>query len=80
MYEGQTIFSQAMDLQPNKKFRSYINRYKGNYRVRSFMFRPVSLYGYGTYCRSLRDIECCLRAIERQCNSFALEVTFEEAR
>ena len=37
-----------MDLQPNKKFRSYINRYKGNYRVRSFMFRPVSLYGYGT--------------------------------
>ena len=42
-----------MDLLPNKKFRRYINRYKGNYRVRSFMFRPVSLYGYGIYTINL---------------------------
>ena len=36
MYQGQTVFSQVMDFLPEKKFRQRVNRYSGNYRVRSF--------------------------------------------
>ena len=66
MYQGQTIFSQVMSFLPLKKFRQCINRYKGNYRVRSFTCYDQLLcmaFAQLTYRESLRDIECCLRAI-----------------
>ena len=69
MYQGQTIFSQVMDFLPMKKFRQCVNRYNGNYRVRSFKCYNQLLcmaFAQLTYRESLRDIECCLRAMREK--------------
>ncbi len=66
MYKGQTVFSQIMDFLPIKKFRQCVDRYDGNYRVRSFTCYDQFLcmaFAQLTYRESLRDIECCLRAM-----------------
>ena len=66
MYKGQTVFSQVMDFLPIKKFRRCVDRYNGNYRVRSFTCFDQFLcmaFAQLTYRESLRDIECCLRAM-----------------
>ncbi len=65
MNQGQTIFSQVIDFLPLKKFRRCVNRYNGNYRVRSFTCYGQFLcmaFAQLTYRESLRDIECCLRS------------------
>jgi Domain of unknown function (DUF4372) len=36
MLEGQTVFSQLMEFLPRHVFRRCVNRYEGNYRMRSF--------------------------------------------
>jgi transposase len=67
--QGKTIFSQVMDFLPLKKFRQCVNRYKGNYRVRSFTCYDQLLcmaFAQLTYRESLRDIECCLRALHEK--------------
>lgn len=67
MNKGQTIFSQIIDFLPQKKFRQCIARYGGNYRVRSFSCYDQFLcmaFAQLTYRESLRDIECCLRALQ----------------
>jgi hypothetical protein len=64
--KGQTIFSQIIDFLPKKKFRQCVKRYGGNYRVRSFTCFDQFLcmaFAQLTYRESLRDIECCLRAM-----------------
>jgi hypothetical protein len=64
---GQTIFSQVIDFLPQNKFRRCVNRYSGNYRVRSFTCYDQFLcmaFAQLTYRESLRDIECCLRAMQ----------------
>ena len=69
MNRGQTIFSQVIDFLPQKKFRQCINRYNGNYRVRSFTCYDQLLcmaFAQLTYRESLRDIECCLRAMQEK--------------
>jgi hypothetical protein len=69
MYQGQTIFSQVMSFLPQKKFRKCVNRYSGNYRVRSFTCYDQLLcmaFAQLTYRESLRDIECCLRAMQEK--------------
>jgi len=66
VYKGQTVFSQIMDFLPIKKFRLCVDRYGGNYRVRSFTCYDQFLcmaFAQLTYRESLRDIECCLRAM-----------------
>ena len=66
MYNGQTVFSQIMDFLPIKKFRRSVDRYNGNYHVRSFTCFDQFLcmaFAQLTYRESLRDIECCLRAM-----------------
>ncbi len=66
MYQGQTIFSQVMSFLTQKKFRQCVDRYNGNYRVRSFTCYDQLLcmaFAQLTYRESLRDIECCLRAM-----------------
>ena len=66
MYQGQIVFSQVMSFLPQKKFRQFVNRYSGNYRVRSFTCHDQLLYmafAQLTYRESLLDIECCLRAM-----------------
>ena len=67
MYDGPTVFSQIMDFMPIKKFRRCVDRYNGNYRVRSFTCLDQFLcmaFAQLTYRESLRDIECCLRAVQ----------------
>ena len=69
MYQGQTVFSQVMNFLPQKKFRQCVNRYRGNYRVRSFTCYDQLLcmaFAQLTYRESLRDIECCLRAMREK--------------
>lgn len=69
MNQGKTIFSQVMDFLPKYKFRQCVNRYNGNYRVRSFTcFNQFMCMAFAqlTYRESLRDIECCLRAMQEK--------------
>ena len=66
---GKTIFSQVIDFLPHKKFRQCVNRYNGNYRTRSFTCYDQLLcmaFAQLTYRESLRDIECCLRAMHEK--------------
>jgi len=69
MNRGQTVFSQVIDFLPQNKFRKCVNRYSGNYRVRSFTCYNQLLcmaFAQLTYRESLRDIECCLRAMQEK--------------
>lgn len=66
---GQTIFSQVIDFLPKKKFRQCVRRYNGNHRTRSFTCYDQFLcmsFAQLTYRESLRDIECCLRAMQEK--------------
>jgi len=69
MNQGQTIFSQVIDFLPKKKFRQCVDRYRGNHRTRSFTCYDQFLcmaFAQLTYRESLRDIECCLRAMQEK--------------
>ena len=69
MNQGKSIFSQIMDFLPKHKFGQCVNRYGGNYRVRSFTcFDQFMCMAFAqlTYRESLRDIECCLRAMREK--------------
>lgn len=63
---GKTIFSQIMDFLPLYEFHKCVERYSGNYRMRSFscMDQFFSMaFAQLTFRESLRDIEVCLRSI-----------------
>ena len=67
MNQGKTVFAQVIDFLPKRQFRRCVERYKGNYRVRSFTCFDQFLcmaFGQLTYRESLRDIQCCLRAMD----------------
>jgi len=69
MNHGQTVFSQVIDFLPMHQFRRCVARYRGNFRVRSFTCHDQYLcmaFAQLTYRESLRDIECCLRAVDRK--------------
>jgi hypothetical protein len=64
---GRTVFSQLMDFLPLYEFRKCVDRYHGNWRVRSFSCLDqllVMAFAQLTYRESLRDIEACLRAMQ----------------
>lgn len=65
MYAGQTLFAQIMDFLPWSTFHRIVERYAGNYRVRTLncaeQFRAMA-FAQLTYRKSLRDIETCLSA------------------
>ena len=64
MPTGQTIFSQLMDFIPAYEFRKCVQRYKGNYKVKSFSCWDQYLcmaFAQLTFRESLRDIQVCLR-------------------
>jgi len=69
MNEGQTVFSQIMNHLPKHSFRKCVNKYNGNYKVRTFncweQFLVMS-FAQLTYRESLRDIESCLRAMQNK--------------
>jgi len=63
---GQTVFSQLMDFVPASYFRRCVERYRGNFRTRTFSCWDQFLcmaFAQLTYRESLRDIEACLRAM-----------------
>ena len=69
MNQGQYIFSQIMDFLPKKKFDRCVDLYGGNRRMRSFSCFDQFLcmaFAQLTYRESLRDIECCLRAMQKK--------------
>lgn len=62
---GKTVFSQLMDFLPSYEFRLCVDRYHGNYKVKSFSCLNQFLsmaFAQLTYRESLRDIETRLRA------------------
>ena len=66
MYTGRLIFSQLMDFLPMHQFRRCVEKYHGNYRMRSFSCLDQFLsmaFAQLSYRESLRDIESCLRAM-----------------
>ena len=67
MNSYRTVFSQIFDFIPKHQFRACVNRYNGNYRVKSFSCFDQYLtmaFAQLTYRESLRDIEICLRALD----------------
>ena len=66
MNEGRTVFSQLLDCFPKYEFDKCVQRYRGNFRVRSLPAYEqflVMAFAQLTYRESLRDIETCLRAL-----------------
>ena len=69
MNNERTVFSQILDFIPKHQFRTCVNRYAGNYRVKSFSCFDQYLtmaFAQLTYRESLRDIETCLRALDEK--------------
>jgi hypothetical protein len=69
MNSGQTIFSQLMDFLPSYEFRQCVERYNGNYKVKSFSCWDQFLsmaFAQLTYRESLRDIQACLRVAQNK--------------
>jgi len=69
MNSGQSLFSQLIDHLPSHEFRQCVERYEGNYRVRSFSCWDQFLcmmFAQLSYRESLRDIVACLRSRQRQ--------------
>lgn len=65
MNTGTTVFAQLMEFVPAYEFRPFVDRYHGNYKVKSFSCWDQFLclaFAQLTYRESLRDIETCLRA------------------
>jgi len=69
MNSGRTIFSQIMDYLPAYEFRQCVERYSGNYKIKSFSCWDQFLsmaFAQFTYRESLRDIQACLRAARQK--------------
>ena len=69
MNAGKSILSQVMKFLPVKEFHRCVARYHGNKNVRSFSCWDQFLcmaFAQLSYRESLRDIECCLRAMNKK--------------
>src|SRR5690242_5536290 len=69
MNSGQSLFSQLIDHLPRHEFRRCVERYAGNYRVRSFSCWDhflTMMFAQLSYRESLRDIVACLRSQQRK--------------
>ena len=65
MNSGKSIFSQLMDFLPTYEFRRCVERYQGNYKLKSFSCWDQFLcmaFAQLTFRESLREIEACLSA------------------
>lgn len=69
MNSGKTIFAQLMDFLLAYEFRQCVERYNGNYKIKSFTCLDQFLcmaFAQLTYRESLRDIQACLRAAKEK--------------
>ena len=65
MNHGRIVFSQIMDYFPQRRFKSCVDRYRGDHRIRTFSCLDqfyCMAFAQLTGRESLRDIEACLRA------------------
>lgn len=65
MNNGRIVFSQIMDYFPRRRFKSCVDHYRGNHRVKTFTCLDqfyCMTFAQLTGRESLRDIEACLRA------------------
>jgi len=82
MYSGKLVFSQLMDFLPMHKFRQCVNKYQGNYHIRSFSCLDQFLcmaFAQLSYRESLRDIESCLRAMQNKLYHIGIRGRFLKA-
>ena len=66
MHEGRTVFAQVMDWLPKYEFAKCVERYRGDFHVRSMRCYEqflIMAFAQLTYRESLRDIQTCLRAL-----------------
>jgi hypothetical protein len=76
MYEGRTVLSQTFDFLPRKQFRKCVDRYRGNYRVRSLTCYEQFLcmaFSQLSYRDSLRDTVLCLRALHNKLHHVGIQ-------
>ena len=65
MHQGKYLLTQIFDLIHRQEFARCVNKYNGNYRVRSFSCKDQFIclsFGQLTHRESLRDIVTCLQA------------------
>src|SRR5437867_1867923 len=65
MHNGKLIFAQVMEFAPWHTFRRLIDKYHGDFNVRTFSCLDQFLcmaFAQMTYREGLRDVEACLRA------------------
>jgi hypothetical protein len=67
MHTGTLIFSQVMNFLPLYEFHKCVNKYNGDYRIKTFscleQFYSMA-FAQLTYRESLRDITTCLRSMQ----------------
>ena len=69
MHKGKLVFSQLISFLPKRQFRRIVNKYDGNYYLKSFSCWDqylCMLFAQLTHRESLRDIEICLRALDKK--------------
>jgi hypothetical protein len=69
MFTGRLIFKQVMDLMPLPVFRRCVEKYKGDFNVKTFSCLDQFLcmaFAQITHRESLRDIEICLRSQKKK--------------
>jgi hypothetical protein len=69
MNKGKTVFAQLMSFLPDYEFNKCVDKYNGNYKVRTFTCRChfyVMSFAQLTYRESLRDIEVSLKALSNK--------------
>ena len=68
MYAGRFVFAQVMDFLPMYEFHKCVERYNGDYRARFSCLDQYMCMAFAqlTYRESLRDIEACLRSMQRK--------------
>ena len=76
MHQGRTLFSQVLDFLLRKQFRKCVDRYRGNYRTRSFTCYDQFLcmaFAQLTYRESLRDTILCLRTMHKKLHHVGIQ-------
>jgi hypothetical protein len=69
METGRTVFAQLIDFLPRYDFQQCVQRYRGNYKIKTFSCWDQFLcmaFAQLTYRESLRDIEACLRSAQHK--------------
>jgi IS4 transposase len=68
MYAGRFVLAQVMDFLPMYEFHKCVERYNGDYRARFSCLDQYMCMAFAqlTYRESLRDIEACLRSMQRK--------------